>query len=115
MTARVLRYLVGVLGAGTFLCSAVACDRELTPEETSFYERAREVKVGVTLETLKRQLGEPSRIVDAESHCASKGGRKEWVYDSFEAAGRRKRLSAGTFAFCADANGVVVAVFDVVV
>jgi hypothetical protein len=97
------------------LASAVACDRELTQDEASFYERARQIKVGATLETVKRQLGEPSRVLDADARCASNGGLKEWVYDSFDATGVRKPLRAGTFAFCADENGVVVAVFDIVV
>ena len=113
-SARILSYLGNLLLACTFVCSTVACDRQLTPEETSFYARAREIKVGATLETVKRQLGEPPRVLDAQAQCASNGGRKELVYDSFEAAGGKRPLRAGTFAFCADENGVVVAIFDIV-
>jgi hypothetical protein len=45
------RWFCGLLLACGFLCSAVACNRELTAEETAFYERADKIKVGVTLET----------------------------------------------------------------
>jgi len=112
-TARTLRRLVNLLACAC-LCSAVGCDRKLSPEETSFYKRAEEVKVGSTLETVRRELGEPSRTLDAEGRCMSNGGRKEWVYDSFEAAGSRKPLRASSLMFCADRNGVVVAIFHIV-
>jgi hypothetical protein len=87
----------------------------LTPDETSFYERAEEIKVGVTLATVKQKLGEPSRVHDAEQHCIRKGGHREWVYESFDAAGGRKPLRAGSFAFCADQNGVIVAIYQIVI
>ena len=45
----------------------------------------------------------------------SNGGRKEWVYDSFEAAGGKQPLRAGSFAFCADQNGIIVAIFHIVI
>jgi hypothetical protein len=44
----------------------------------------------------------------------SKGGRKEWVYDSFESAGMRKPLPAGAYSFCADEKGVVVSILRIV-
>ena len=99
--------------AGAVVCLVAACVRELTPEEASFYQRVHLLKVGVTLETVKAQLGEPSRTPDADTECQSRGGRKEWVYESFETAGGKKPLRAGTFAFCADQNGIVVAIFEI--
>ena len=94
--------------------STPACERPLTPEETSFYERADGIKVGVALENVKRELGEPSRGGEAGSECRTSGGNREWVYDSFQASEGRKPLRAGTFTFCTDQRDVVVAIFRVV-
>lgn len=109
-----LRCFGFLLAAGVSLWFGMACDK-MPPEEASFYQRAREIKVGATLDTVKRRLGSPSKVVDADSHCASIGGRKEWVYESFETPQGRRALSAGNFAFCSDENGVIVAVVDIVV
>jgi hypothetical protein len=112
-SVRIRRRLSGLLLACGLLCSAGACTRPLTPEETAFYERAAKIKVGDTLDVVRRQLGEPTRTFDAEGPCVSKGGRKEWVYESFESADLRKPLRAGSFSYCTNENGVVVAIFRI--
>jgi hypothetical protein len=94
--------------------STAACEQPLTSEEVSFYERAEGFKVGAALENVKQELGEPSRVVEAGTECRTRGGRREWVYESFQAGGGRKPLRAGTFAFCTDQREVVVAIFWVV-
>ena len=114
-SVQIRRWFYGLLLACGFLCTAVACDRGLSAEETAFYERADKIKVGVTLEVVKGELGEPSRTFDAEAKCASKGGRKEWVYDSFDSFGVRKPLRAGTYSYCADEKGIVVSISRIVV
>jgi hypothetical protein len=85
----------------------------LTPDEKSFYERADAIKAGVPLKLVEQQLGEPSRTVDGGPECVKRGGRKEWVYDSFKAAEGRKRLPAYSFSFCADQKDTVVEIFQI--
>lgn len=112
--AAVFRCGLGLVFVCAFFWSAVGCDRQLTAEETSFYERAEKIKVGVKIETVEQELGAPSRTLDAQAQCANKGGRKEWVYENFESARGRKPLRAGSFMFCANQDGVVVAIVGIV-
>jgi hypothetical protein len=109
-----LRGFSGLLFAAAFVGSALACVRELTPEENAFYKRAASIEVGTTLERVRRELGSPSRILNPGEDCVSKGGRKEWLYDSFESEGARKPLRAGSYCYCADENSAVVAIFRIV-
>jgi hypothetical protein len=113
-SGRFPRCFSGVLLAGAFLGSALACVRELTPGENAFYERVDGIEVGATLETVRRELGAPSRVLNPDEDCASKGGRQEWLYDSFESEGARRPLRSGAYSYCADENRVVVAIFLIV-
>lgn len=79
---RPLRCYEKLLFTSICLSLAVACDRQLTREEKLFHERAEKIETGATLELVKRQLGEPARVVDPGPTCLGKGGQKEWVYDS---------------------------------
>jgi hypothetical protein len=104
---------IGWILPTTLAVVMVACTRELTPDERGFYERARALKVGATLETVKRTLGEPSRVIDAQEMCRSSGGQKEWIYESVETIGGTKPLRAGSIIFCSDQNTRVVAILNV--
>lgn len=110
---RRVRHSFWSLVATAAVCSGAACARELTSEEKAFYDRAHGVKVGVSVEALKQTLGEPSSISAAGDLCAARGGRKEWLYDSFDASGKRTPLRAGFFSFCADQSGTIIAIFQI--
>jgi hypothetical protein len=112
--SRPVRYGQATLLGCLMLFAAVACRTQLTVEETAFYERARQIKSGTSLERVTRDLGKPARVLDAEPACTAKGGNREWLYDSVETPEGRKPLRAGTFSFCADRAGNVLAVFEVV-
>ena len=95
-------------------CVMVAgCSTELSPAQQEFYGRSAGIVAGQKSETVKRQLGEPTRIVDASQPCRDRGGHKEWVYESFETPAGRERLQAGSVVICVTGQGVVVAKFDV--
>lgn len=99
---------------GASLCVALACVRELTPDEIAFYERASEIRLGAKRETVKHELGEPSRIVKPSADCVNEGGRQEWLYENLVSQGRRTVLPAGAFAFCVDENDLVVSISKIV-
>jgi hypothetical protein len=63
---------------------------------------------------MKRVLGEPSAVVNAESHCVRSGAQTEWIYRSFESGSGRTELQDGAKAFCVNAEGKVVGKLEVV-
>ena len=85
------------------------CSTELSPEEKKFYERSARIAVGQRVDDVKRQLGEPTRIVDGAEPCRDRGGDKEWVYESFDTPAGRVQLQGGSIAICLTSQGVVVA------
>jgi hypothetical protein len=89
------------------------CSTELSPAEQEFYGRSARITAGQRIDDVKRQLGEPTRIVDAAQPCRDRGGSKEWVYESFETPAGRERLQGGSVIICVTGQGVVVANFDV--
>lgn len=99
-----------------FMFGALAACRpaELTEEEKAFYRRVGEIKVGASIDQVKRLLGEPSKIVNAERDCLRHGAQKELIYQNFESAEGRKDLHDGAFVFCASADGKVMQVLEVV-
>jgi hypothetical protein len=89
------------------------CSTELSPAEQEFYGRSAEIGAGQKIEDVKRQLGAPTRIVDAAGTCRDRGGNKEWVYESFETPAGRERLQGGSILICVEGQGIVVANFHV--
>lgn len=95
-------------------CGAVgACSTELSPEEQDFNRRAARIRAGQSTQIVKRELGEPARIVDGSQQCRDLGGHKDWVYESFEAPAGRVQLEGTYPVFCVTNQGVVVADFFV--
>ena len=108
-TAMAPRYAI-VIGA---LLSASACAGGLSPAERDFYRRASHVDVGDRSDEVRRALGPPTRIVDAESPCLAARADKAWVYETLDGRGGRIRLRGGSVVFCVDRAGAVVGKFDV--
>ena len=104
-----LRQSLLVLG-----CVMVAgCSAELSHAEQDFYGRSARIRAGQTIEDVKRELGEPTRIVDGSEPCRDRGGAKDWVYESFETSAGREPLQGGSVSFCVTGQGVVVARFHI--
>jgi hypothetical protein len=101
----------GLLVLGCVLVAS--CSPALSPAEKEFYGRAARIAVGQSTEDVKRQLGEPTRIVDAGQPCQDRGGNKAWVYESFETPAGREPLQGGSVVICITGQGVVVANLDV--
>jgi hypothetical protein len=95
------------------VCLVVAgCPKALSPAEKEFYGRVARVEAGHAIEDVKRQLGEPTRIVDAAPPCSELGGSKSWVYESFETPAGREALQGASVLIRVN-QAVVVARFTV--
>lgn len=106
-TRRFRRSCGGMLLVG---CAMVgSCSAELTPEEREFYRRSAGIEVGHQTDDVKRQLGEPTRIVDGSQRCRERGGEKEWVYESFETAAGRVQLRSSSVLICISNQSIVIA------
>lgn len=92
----------------------LGCSTETTPEEDSFHRRAAQIGVKHRTEDVKRQLGEPTRVVEGLGTCDHRGGDKAWVYESFETPAGRVKLKGGSVIVCVTNQGAVVSTFDVV-
>lgn len=91
------------------------CSRErVSEDELAFYEKVRQIRKGTPFEDVRRALGEPSLVINAEAECLRSGAQREWMYRSFDLGTGRKQLQFTKFAFCASADGRVVQVLEIV-
>lgn len=87
--------------------SLLACETKLSEEEAAFHQRADTIRVGSTREEVKKAIGEPSRILEADQECRSVDGVRELVYESFDSPTGKASLRTGSFVLCVDERGTV--------
>jgi hypothetical protein len=92
-----------------FVISAmtVSCAPELSPAEEEFARRSAQIVPGQPSDEVKKQLGDPTRTVDASGLCRDRGGQKQWVYETFDTPAGRTKLRGGATVICVNDKTVV--------
>ena len=97
----------------SWLVIAGCTGREPSDDERAFYRRAHSIKVGASVQDVRRLLDEPTQVVDAKAGCISPAAQKVWIYEDFVSNGLRKALDAKPIVFCVSADGKILQVVDI--